>query len=84
MPVGGSGLAEALPRLHREVEERGRDPEAIRVVPFGTVPTDDKLAHFSKLGISEVVLRVPSASPDEMLASLDGHVPYLERFGGGR
>ncbi len=84
MPVGGSGLAEALPRLHRALEERGRDPQAIRVVPFGTVPTDDKLAHFSKLGITEVVLRVPSGAPDEMLASLDGHLPYLERFGGGR
>jgi probable F420-dependent oxidoreductase len=84
MPVGGSGLADALPRLHRAVEERGRDPKAIRVVPFGTVPSDDKLAHFSNLGIAEVVLRVPSGPDDEMLATLDGHLPYLERFGGGR
>lgn len=83
MPVGGSGLAEALPRLHRAVDERGRDPQTIRVVPFGTVPNDDKLSHFAKLGISEVVLRVPSGPPGEMLAALDGQVPYLERFGGG-
>ena len=84
MPIGGSGLADALPRLRRAVEERGRDPQAIRVVPFGTLPTDDKLAHFSKLGIADVVLRVPSGPPDEMLTALDGHVPYLERFGDGR
>lgn len=82
MPVGGSGLAEALPRLRRAVEGRGRDPQAIRVVPFGTVPTDDKLAHFSKIGITGVVLRLSSGPPDEMLAALDGLVPYLERFGG--
>ena len=44
-PTGGcpsavSGLAEALPELRRAVEVAGRDPEAVRVVPFGTVPDD--------------------------------------------
>lgn len=82
LPIGGKGLTEALPRLRRAVEARGRDPEAIRVVPFGTVPDDGKLAHFAELGIAEVVLRVPSGPPAEMLAALDGHVRYLERFGG--
>ncbi|MGH9078845.1 MAG: LLM class F420-dependent oxidoreductase [Acidimicrobiales bacterium] len=81
MPIGGSGLADALPRLHRAVEQGGRDPRGIRVVPFGTVPNDDKLEHFAGLGIREVVLRVPSGPADEMLAALDGHVPYLHRFG---
>ncbi|MGD0392038.1 MAG: LLM class F420-dependent oxidoreductase [Acidimicrobiales bacterium] len=82
MPIGGSGLAEALPRLRRAVEDRGRDPGRIRVVPFGTVPTDEKLAHFQAQGVSEVVLRVPSGSADAMLSSLDGHSAYLDRFGG--
>ena len=39
MPVGGSGLAEAMPRLRQAVAERGRDPATIRVVCFGTVPS---------------------------------------------
>ncbi|HUD16924.1 MAG TPA: TIGR03619 family F420-dependent LLM class oxidoreductase [Acidimicrobiales bacterium] len=81
MPIGGAGLATALPDLHRAVEGRGRDPQSILVVPFGTVPTDEKLAHFEAQGIKEVVLRVPSASADEMLAVLDGHAAYLDRFG---
>ncbi len=83
MPIGGSGLGDALPRLRRAVEERGRDPDEVRVVPFGTVPNDDKLAHFERQGIGEVVLRVPAGSPDRMLADLDGHVTFLRRFGGG-
>ncbi len=81
MPIGGSGLGDALPRLRRAVEARDRDPDLIRVVPFGTVPTEAKLAHFQGLGIDEVVLRVPSGSPAEMLATLDAHAAYLDRFG---
>jgi alkanesulfonate monooxygenase SsuD/methylene tetrahydromethanopterin reductase-like flavin-dependent oxidoreductase (luciferase family) len=82
MPIGGAGLGAALPELRRAVEERGRDPESIRVVPFGTVPTDDKLAHFHSQGISEVVLRVPSGSAPAMLAVLDEQTEFLTRFGG--
>jgi probable F420-dependent oxidoreductase len=82
MPVGGAGLSEALPRLRRAVEDRGRDPGGIRVVPFGTVPTDEKLAHYQAQGIGEVVLRVPSGSARSMLSVLDDHAAYLARFGG--
>ncbi len=84
MPVGGAGLSEALPRLRRAVEDRGRDPGGIRVVPFGTVPTDEKLAHYQAQGIGEVVLRVPSGSARTMLSVLDDHAAYLARFGGER
>ncbi|HEY4948636.1 MAG TPA: hypothetical protein VII19_12105, partial [Acidimicrobiales bacterium] len=79
----GSGLAAALPELRRAVEVRGRDPEAIMVVPFGTVPTDQKLAHYQELGIGEVVLRVPSGASAQMLPVLDGLASMVERFGGG-
>ncbi len=82
MPVGGAGLGEALPTLRRAVEERGRAPESVRVVPFGTVPTDEKLAHYEALGVGEVVLRVPSGSASAMLSVLDDHAEYLTRFGG--
>ncbi len=82
MPIGGSGLSEALPRLRRAVEDRGRDPGQIRVVPFGTVPSDEKLARYRALGVEEVVLRVPSGPAGDMLSALDAHATYLERFGG--
>ena len=82
MPIGGSGLAEAVTKLRRVVEDRGRDPQGIRVVPFGTIPSDQKLAHYQDQGMAEVVLRVPSGSADRMLAELDKHAAYLEPFGG--
>jgi probable F420-dependent oxidoreductase len=82
MPIGGSGLAAAVPELERAFEARGRDPGAARVVPFGTVPTEAKLEHFAGLGVDEVVLRVPSGTPSEILAVLDAHAGFVERFGG--
>jgi probable F420-dependent oxidoreductase len=81
LPIGGAGLSEALPRLRRAVEEGGRDPLAIRVVPFGTVPTEAKLDHYRSQGIDEVVLRVPSGGASSMLAVLDDHARFLDRFG---
>ncbi len=82
MPVGGSGLAEALPALRRAFEDSGRDPGLARAVPFGTVPTEAKLDHYAGLGIDEVVLRVPSGPASAVLAVLDAYTVHLERFGG--
>ncbi len=82
LPIGGSGLGEAVPALHRAVEDAGRDPGGIRVVPFGTVPTEAKLDHFARLGLDEVVLRVPSGSRSQILEVLDAHAAYVERFAG--
>jgi probable F420-dependent oxidoreductase len=82
MPIGGAGLGEAIPELRRRVEARHRDPATIRVVPFGTIPSDAKLDHFQRLGVDEVVLRVPSGDAGAMLAVLDEHAAYLDRFRG--
>ncbi len=82
MPVGGSGLAAAIPRLHAAVEQRGRDPRSVSVIPFGTVPSFEKLEHFDRLGVREVVLRVPSGDTGGMLRVLDDHARYVERFSG--
>jgi probable F420-dependent oxidoreductase len=80
MPIGGRGLSEALPLLRRALADHGRDPELLQVIPFGTVPSDQKLAHYQELGVGEVVLRVPSGHPDEMLSCLDTFVGYVKRF----
>ena len=81
MPIGGSGLGEAIPALRRAVEDAGRDPGAIRVLPFGTIPSDAKLEHFAGLGVDEVVLRVPAGNRSEVLGVLDGHASFVGRFG---
>ncbi len=60
MPIGGSGIGAALPELRRAFEARERDPSSLEVVPFGTIPSDAKLDHYRELGVTEVVLRVPT------------------------
>lgn len=79
MPVGGSGLGEAIPALRRAFEDAGRDPSTARVLPFGTVPTEAKLDHFARLGLDEVVLRLPSGTRDEILEVLDTHAALVPR-----
>ncbi len=71
MPVGGAGLAEAIPELRRAVAEAGRDPEALEVVPFGSLPDPGKLEHFASIGVTECIFRVPSAHADVVLPILD-------------
>jgi probable F420-dependent oxidoreductase len=77
MPIGGSGLADAIPRLHRLAEASGRDPAALAVVPFGTLGSVAKLEHYASLGVTEVVLRVRSGPANEMLAQLDSLTTLL-------
>jgi probable F420-dependent oxidoreductase len=82
MPIGGAGLGAALPVLRRAFSTQGRDPDSLQVVPFGTIPSDGKLEHYQKLGVSEVVLRVPSGNAASMQRSLDELATYVPRFGG--
>ena len=81
MPIGGAGVGQALPELQRAFELQGRDPATARVVPFGTVPSVEKLEHYRQLGVDEVVLRVPSGPADQMLTVLDAHAAFVERIG---
>lgn len=77
MPIGGRGLATALPELRRVVGDAGRDPDGLHVVPFGTFPEPGKLEHLRSLGVTEVVLRVPSGPAIDMMHVLDGYVRFL-------
>jgi probable F420-dependent oxidoreductase len=77
IPIGGAGLKEALPELRRVVEAAGRDPGALHVVPMGVLPDDAKLGYYRSLGVTEAVLRLPSASRDEVLPVLDDFARFL-------
>ncbi|WP_031084955.1 LLM class F420-dependent oxidoreductase [Streptomyces sp. NRRL WC-3549] len=77
LPIGGRGLAEALPKLRAEWEAAGRDPGHLQVVPYAVVPSPGKLAHFAELGIEEVVLQLPPAGEPEVLRALDAHAAFL-------
>ncbi len=75
MPIGGSGIRQALPALREACERAGR-PMA-RVVPFGTLPTREKLDYLAGLGIEETVLHLASAPADQVLRQLDVYARFL-------
>ena len=77
MPIGGAGVEEALPDLRRALEDRGRDPDALHVVPMGVLPQRGKLDHYASIGVTEVVLRLPSESRDVVLPRLDEFTRFL-------
>jgi len=71
IPIGGSGLTDAIPRLREVVAEAGRDPATLEIVPFGSLPDAGKLDHFERIGVTECVFRLPSAPRDVVLPLLD-------------
>jgi probable F420-dependent oxidoreductase len=71
IPIGGAGLSEAIPRLREAVEQAGRDPSELEVVPFGSIPDPGKLDHFERIGVTECVFMLPSAPGDVVLPLLD-------------
>ncbi|QKG26091.1 TIGR03619 family F420-dependent LLM class oxidoreductase [Actinomadura verrucosospora] len=71
MPIGGAGIREALPDLRRACADAGRD--MVPVVPFGTLPSAEKLDYYASIGVEEVVLRVPGGGRDAVLPVLDGY-----------
>ena len=77
IPIGGSGLTEAVPRLHALAVGAGRDPAELEVVPFGTIAGEGKLEHFARLGITEVVLRVRAGDTASVRAELESLAPLV-------
>ena len=77
IPIGGSGLGAAIPRLHALAEEAGRDPATLAVVPFGTLADEGKLEHYAGLGITEVVLRVRAGDERSVRAELESLAPLV-------
>jgi probable F420-dependent oxidoreductase len=80
IPIGGAGLAKVLPELRRALEAKGRDPQALHVVPMGVFPDEGKLAHYREQGVTECVLRLPSAPRERVLPVLDGYARHVGRY----
>ncbi len=72
LPIGGAGLAASLAELRAAVASTGRDPAALHIVPMGILPTPEKLAYYREVGVTEAVLRIPSAARDVVMPVLDG------------
>lgn len=78
MPIGGGGVRAALPDLRAAVEQAGRDPDTISIVPFAALPDRGKLEHYASLGITEVVAQLPSGPPEVVLPVLDRYAELIE------
>jgi probable F420-dependent oxidoreductase len=77
MPIGGAGLERSLVELRRAMQARNRDPAALHIVPMGVLPDAGKLAHYAAIGVTEAVLRLPSAGRDRVLPTLDAYAIHL-------
>ena len=80
MPIGGRGIAKALPELRRLYEQRGRDPDTVRVMPIGSIPEPGKLEYFGSLGVEDVVLGVDHGPRDAVLPVLDRYAEIVAPF----
>ena len=81
IPIGGAGLKTALPELQHAMREQGRDPSELHIVPMGILPDAQKLEYYASIGVTEAILRLPSASRDEVMPVLDDYARYLSARG---
>jgi hypothetical protein len=72
-------MREALPALRAAFEARDRDPASVHVVPMGVLPSREKLDYLAAAGVTEAVLRLPSAPRDEVLPVLDAFARFVAR-----
>jgi len=77
LPIGGAGMAESLEQLRAVVAEAGRDPAQLHIVPMGVFPGPGKLDYYRESGVTECVLRLPSAPRDEVMPVLDEYAALL-------
>jgi probable F420-dependent oxidoreductase len=79
IPIGGAGVREAMPALCDAWAVRGRDPKQLHVVPMGVLPSREKLDYYASIGVTEAVLRLPSATRDRVMPVLDDYARFVER-----
>ncbi|MEW2392222.1 LLM class F420-dependent oxidoreductase [Streptomyces venezuelae] len=77
MPVGGSGLGEALPVLRSAWADAGRGAQDLYVAVTAVAPEPGKLAYYRDLGVDEVIVQLPPAGEAEVCAALDALGRYV-------
>lgn len=79
IPIGGAGVAAALPALHEAMRAAGRDPDSLQVALFGVLPDAAKVAYYRGLPVTEIVFRLPSADREEVLPAIDRAAQLIVR-----
>jgi probable F420-dependent oxidoreductase len=78
LPLGGAGVAKALPDLRGAFEKAGRDPATAKVVPYGALPDAGKLDYYRSIGIEEVIFFLPAGGADVVLPVLDSYSAVVQ------
>lgn len=74
----GFDAPQAIARLHRMAEEKGRDPKTLSVTVFGAPNDAATLAGYAEAGIHSALLAVPDKDRDGILAYLDRVAPLVK------
>jgi probable F420-dependent oxidoreductase len=64
-------VADFLPEFRKMAKEAGRDPASIPITIWGATEDADLLRRYQDLGVSRVVVSLPSKSADVLLPRLD-------------
>ena len=74
----GFDAPQAIARLSRMAEEKGRDPKSLSVTVFGAPNDAATLEGYAKAGIHSALLAVPDKDRDGILAYLDKVAPLVK------
>ncbi len=74
-PRAGFEAAQAVDRLSRMAEQKGRDFSTLSITVFGAPAEEKVLADYEKAGIQSALLAIPDLSRDEILRHLDKLAP---------
>ena len=73
----GFDAPQAIARLARMAEQKGRDPKTLSVTVFGAPNDAATLEGYARAGIHSALLAVPDKSRDDILAYLDRVAPLV-------
>ena len=77
IPIGSTGVAEQIVTLRSLFEAAGRDPDTCRIVPFGVIPTEEKLDYLARAGVTEAVLRIPALDRAQAFQTLETYRKFV-------
>jgi probable F420-dependent oxidoreductase len=75
-------VSDFLPQFQQMAKEAGRDPATLPVTMFRVVEELDRLRHYRDIGITRVVITLPSAGADQVVPILDRWAEKVQRMGG--
>ena len=75
-------VSDFLPQFHQMVDEAGRDPASLPLTMFRIVEDLDRLRHYRDIGISRVVITLPSAGPGQVMPIIDRWADLMQRMDG--